>query len=253
MWPSATYCGPGGIACAEATYAPLALGPADLHAPDHEVRHQHRDEVRAGAGHERSVERRAEPGDPIRVLAVPLAGVPHEVDDPAFAEERQTADERGHAELVGAEDAALLGPADAADQMDAAALPADQRRDRVEQLGGVVVAGDRDDRPALGELQEAAEAERERIDGGDRAVEHVAGDEDEVYLKLVGDPGDLVQGGRRLGGTFVPPQTAADVPIGGMEDPHQSGGATLTSVRRTGRRRRPPPLPSGWPRAGTGT
>src|SRR5262249_29489244 len=177
----------------------------------------------------------------------------HEVDDPTLPEEREAAHERRHAELVGSEDPALLRPADAADEMDPAALLTDQRRERVEQLGGIVVAGDRDDRPPLGELEEPAQPERERLDRGDRAVEDVSGDEDQVDAAIVGDRGDLLQGGRRLGGTVVPPQTAADVPVGGVQDPHQPGGATLTSGRRTGRRRRPPPPPSASPTVGTGT
>ena len=159
---------------------------------------------------------------------------------------------------------ASAGPADGPDQVDASALIAHQRREGVEQLGGIMIPGNGDNRAILGEPQETPEPQRERVDGGDRPVEDVASDEDQVHLVLGRDPSDLLECGRRLGGTIVPAETAADVPVGGMQDPHQLGGrrgggrtaprcgALLTSARRTDRHRRPPPPPSWSPTAGRG-
>ena len=129
----------------------LPLGAPDLHAAHHEVGDEQRDEIRPRSRDERGVERRAQGGDAFGVLAVPLARVTHEVDHATLPQERETADERGHAELSGPEDAALVGPPDRPDQMDASALVPHQWRERVEQLGGIVIAGHRDDGPPLRE------------------------------------------------------------------------------------------------------
>ena len=69
----------------------------------------------------------------IRVPAVPLAGVLHEIDDLALPEEREAGDDRREpAELVGSEHAAIVGPFHVADQMHPERMK--ERCERLEEL-----------------------------------------------------------------------------------------------------------------------
>ncbi len=149
------------------------------------------------------------------------------------------------------------------------------RSQEVEQGNGVVVAGDDDDVASrIGEAPEGVEDERDGVVGSDCPVEQVAGHDDEVDPLVPGDGDDLVEGLLELAPPVDPAQLLADMPVGGVEDPHdrpspasgRGGFSTnmvenpphpgrdtgLTTGPRRGRRpERPPPCAS--PRAGTGT
>ena len=243
-----------GVAHVELAFPARGIAP-HRHAVHQEVRDQDRHQVGAGAFDERLVVPAGDRRDAIRVPAVPLAGVLHEVDDLAFPEEREAGDDhRQPAQLIGSEDAAFVGTLHVADQMHAERTQ--ERRERLEEVRGVVVAGDGDHGPARGQPQQRLQAERERVRGRGRSVPHVAGDDDQVHLVLVGDALDLGEHLDELVHAVVPAQPLADVPVRRVEDLHVRGEGVAGRVTgpRTDRRRRPSPLPpSWWPTAGTGT
>ena len=194
-------------------------------------------------------------GDPSRVLAVPLAGLLHEIDDPALAQERERRDHRRHAELVGAEQAAFVRPLHGAGE---------EARSRGASNGASASN-------SSGESWLPASATTGRRSASRRSVwspsvsasiggigrSHTSpGDEDQVDRVLVGDALDLGEHVDELVHAVVPAQPLADVPVRRVEDLHVRGEGVAGRVTgpRTDRRRRPSPLPpSWWPTAGTGT
>ena len=182
------------------------------------MRDQDRHEVVARPRDRRFVVRPGDRRHLLRVLPVPPAGLGHEVDHAPFAQEGERRDGGAHAELIGAEQATRIGRADRADRVHPALSK--QRRECVEQFRSIVVARHDDDGPVRTQAEQCAEPEGQRLDGRDRTVEHVAGDDHEIDALLVGDPNDLVERGPCLVGSVVPAEAAADVPIRGMEDPH---------------------------------
>jgi len=169
----------------------------------------------------------------------------------------------------------LGGPPDVGDEQDAE-VP-EPGRQEVEQGHGVVVAGD-DDHLAgrIRQTAEDVEDEGDGVVGSDRPVEQVAGDDHEVDLLVPGDGDELVEDLLELGPPIDPAQLLADVPVGGVEDPHgrppagrearpvagQGGellGLIATSFFRTSERntfvtvthRSPPPCRPRWGPFGT--
>src|SRR5205807_5787052 len=72
----------------------------------------------------------------------------------------------------------------------------------------------------IGEAPEGIEDERDGVVGSDRPVEQIAGHDDEVDLLVPGDGDDLVEGLLELAPPVDPAQLLADMPVGGVEDPH---------------------------------
>ena len=121
----------------------------------------------------------------------------------------------------GPSSAPASGALDPADQVDAAGPQ--QRRERLEQLRGVVVPGDGDHRPAARPAAGAPRARAQRLDRGSRPVEDVARDEHEIDPLLVGDPLRPPRAPRASRPCGRDGRGAADVPVGRVEDPHAAG------------------------------
>jgi hypothetical protein len=97
----------------------------------------------------------------------------------------------------------------------------------------VVVSGDQHALdPLADELREEVVDELLGLGRRRRRVEDVAGDQDGVYLFVLGDRGDLVEGLRVL----VHPRAAAegfpDVPVGRVEKPHREASLSGSAATR---------------------
>src|SRR3972149_1834542 len=145
----------------------------------------------------------------------------------------------------------------------------EQRRDGVEAPRVVVVAGD-DDGWYAGAVQLAKERVDQplRLGRGRRRIEDIAGDEEAVGFLRAGVVEHLLKRRLLLGVAALAAHRAADVPVGGVEEPHtgirvdKQTGRSITArcsseCARRGRQRlpTPPPLPRrrASPRTGRGT
>jgi hypothetical protein len=86
---------------------------------------------------------------------------------------------------------------------------------------GIVVAGDRHHRgPGLSQLGQGVVEELHRLGRGNRPVVDVARDEHRIDGSLLGELHDPGQGSRLVLEQGAPVEIPAQVPVGGVKQPH---------------------------------
>ncbi len=122
----------------------------------------------------------------------------------------------------------------------------DQPRPEAQPLGGVVVAaGDHHPRPGGREPGEGLVGEPHRVDGRQRPVVDVAGEDDQVDLLGHHDLDQVVDEGSLMGEHALPVEGPPQVPVGGVEDPHAPNLGSSTDTPALPRRAHPPGPPRG--------
>ena len=111
-----------------------------------------------------------------------------------------------------------------------------QAREGTQAHGAVVVARrEHHGRPRAQRDERAAQAPH-RIDGGHRAVVHVARHHDRVDAALLHEADQPVEEGVGAGGQVLPVQGAPQVPVGGVQDQHGTSVPDAVRVCVRGRR-----------------
>ena len=135
---------------------------------------------------------------------------------------------RDRAVLVGQEDR-RTDPGGVGAQEDAGRV--DQPRAEAEALGRVVVAGRQHHLGARGgQPGERLVSQAYGVDVGQGAVVDVARDDDEVHLLRLDHPDQVVDEGRLVLEHAHAVERATEVPVGGVEDPHETNLGTSTDT-----------------------